>query len=163
MKWIGRAVFVLVLAVVCVTATWGQDTTATGGGGGNPLASVLAFLNDPQWKLALAFVGGFIMRAIPSVVNRSIPVVLQVTGLVTTLIGALFGVQFQPGAVTAMIGNIEPQTGAVMAMGLFGSLSLGAILDSVASIALASGVQSQIKNAAQWWTMGREIVRKVRQ
>lgn len=163
MKWLGRAVLVVVCVLAFVVIAWAQDTTATGGGGGNPFASILAFVNDPQWKLALAFVGGFIMRAVPSVVNRSIPFVLQLSGLVTTIIGALFGVQFQPGAVTAMIGNLEPQTGAVMAMGLLGSLSLGAILDSVASIALASGVQSQIKNVAQWWTTGREIVRKVRQ
>ena len=161
MRWISRTVTAVLVALACVAVAWAQDTTATGGGGGSPIQSFFSFANDPQWKLALAFVGGFIMRAVPWIENKGIPIALQSMNVLAVLLGALFGASFKPGAVTAWVGNLEPSTGAIMAMGIFGGLSIGALLDAVASVALASGVQSQVKNAAQWWRMGRRILKAV--
>lgn len=153
-------VLIALFVALCATWAWAQDSTATAATAAGGVSAFMSFLNDPQWKFLLAFVGGAIMRWMPGVENKAIPVVLQVLNVVTVLLGALFGVQFAPGAVTAWLPHLDPQTGPIMAAGLFGSLSLGAVLDAVASVALASGVQSQVKNVAQWWRMGRVILKK---
>jgi hypothetical protein len=148
----------MLLIPVIALAQAAADSTAAGGS--NALQTFISWLNDPQWKFLMAFVGGFIMRAAPQIENKAIPVVLQVMNVVTLLLGGLFGAKFAPGIVTACAPWLDPQTGPVVAAGFLGNLHLGAILDAVASVALASGVQSQAKNAAQWWTMGRSILKQ---
>lgn len=154
--WIG--VFVVLGVASVAQMAYAQTVPAPSGW----VQKLLALLNDPQWKFLFALIGGQLMRVAPGIENRAIPAVLQGVNVLITVIAALFGVQFHPGIASVFTGVllIEPKVGEVAAMGILGSLSLGALLDQLASVALASGVQSQIKNAAQWWKSGRVIFKK---
>lgn len=120
------------------------------------LTKALETINRPDVKFALSLVGGFLIKRMAVIESRAIPLVLQVVNLLVTFLAVAFGVTFQPGITHALGLDV----GTVVSAGIFSGLKLGPVLDALATVALASGTQSQLKNVLQWLQAGATLIKK---
>ena len=112
--------------------------------GADTVQKVLDFLNQPMVKTALLLVGGLVLKQWPQVVNKTIPLTVQILSALIQTLHVAFpeAAPVQPAAYIAAA--LSPATGGLVSW----------LVGSLVPAFLAVGMQSSVKNTAEWSKVG---------